>query len=76
MKFIQKQTNTTHKQHKSQTNKGHQANVIISIDKLSFHVSPLGDTTAPVGPLEGWVTLEEGKANLLQEKGQTFRLPI
>ena len=50
-------------------------NVIISIEKLSFHVSPLGDTTAPVGPLEGWVTLGEGKANLLQEKGQTFRLP-
>jgi hypothetical protein len=44
--------------------------------KLSYHVSPLGDTTAPVGPLEGWVTLDEGKANLLQDKGQTFRLPI
>ena len=41
-----------------------------------FQVSPLDDKLAPVGPLEGWVTLEEGKPNLLREKAQTVRLPI
>ncbi len=55
------------------TNKGHHieifiyslSNEIISIEKLNFYVSPLGDTTAPVALLEDWVTLDERKTNLL-----------